>query len=282
MEIKNRLFPYPVLSDETDDYVKGKFGVDTKVTEEIGSIHISFDIHLENNEMLDLIRMGEAEYVIHLECISTAFRKALKTDINQLSYRIPKDRVNNEISVLAMVVAKKKIENYFSSDWNEDYEGTSVVFEKAAILAYRNLPKIYISKNYEELAENESLFSVVKMVSIDKEEEKPITFDLNGDRIKILVDEATYNAYIRFQHSTAIALSLLVLPAVTYMIEELRVDFDIYHSKRWFLKLSGYFKSMGENFKEIIDSDKNAVELAQEMLKYPIGKTYEQLLEQGE
>lgn len=31
MEIKNRLFPYPVLCEDTDDYTEGEFVVDTEV-----------------------------------------------------------------------------------------------------------------------------------------------------------------------------------------------------------------------------------------------------------
>lgn len=283
MEIKNRLFPYPVLCDETDDYVNGELSVTIDISEGISDINFKFDIELGNKEMLDLIRMGYAKYVIHLECTSTAFRKALKTDINEISYSLPKDRVNNEVTVLVMIVAQRKIDNFFSIDLNEDYKGENITFEKASILAYRNLSKIYISKNYEELSGNDSLFSVVKIKNIDKDEEKPITFDLNGDRVKILVDEVSYDAYIRFQHNSPIAMSLLVLPAVAYMIGELQKDYDSFENKMWYLKMKQYYKSIGKDFiEDVIDSGRNAIELAQEMLKYPIGKTYKSLLEQGE
>ncbi|MDU7240421.1 hypothetical protein [Clostridium sp.] len=283
MEIKNRLFPYPVLCSETDDYVKTDLLVKTDVLEGISDINLKFNIELNNEEMLDLIRMGYAEYVIHLECTSTAFRKALKTDVNQLSYSIQKDRVNNEITVLAMIVAKRKIDDFFSIDLNEDYEGEKITFEKASILAYCNLPRIYISKNYEELAGNDSLFSVIKIKNIDKDEEKPITFELNDDRIKILVDEGTYDSYIRFQQNSEIAMSLLVLPAIAYMIGELQIDYDSFQNKLWFIKIKQYFKSLGKDFREdVIYSGRNAIELAQEMLKYPIGKAYKMLFKQGE
>ena len=35
MEIKNRLFPYPVLCEENDDYVDCSFNIKTEVKEEL-------------------------------------------------------------------------------------------------------------------------------------------------------------------------------------------------------------------------------------------------------
>ena len=75
MEIKNRLFPYPVLCEENDDYVLGFFDVKYNVTEEFNHFVIDFDIVLDDNDELQwLIREGKAEYVIHIECPTTSFR----------------------------------------------------------------------------------------------------------------------------------------------------------------------------------------------------------------
>ena len=40
MEIKNRLFPYPVLCEENDDYVDCSFNIKTEVKEELNDIVI--------------------------------------------------------------------------------------------------------------------------------------------------------------------------------------------------------------------------------------------------
>lgn len=279
MEIRNRLFPYPVLCNETDDYQNNAFETEVKVVERLHDIHITAKFKLDNLAILDLIRMGMAEYVLHLECSMTYFRKVIKTDINEISYSIPKERVNGEIAVLSMVVAKRRIVSFTSEDLNEDYDGESISFDKASILAYQNLPKIQVFKNYEELAGNESLFAVVKVGLPDDEEVHPLSFDLNDDRIKIMVDAKTYACYIHYQQKGSVAMSLLVLPAVIYMLDELRGSPESFSSKMWFVKMKQYYKSQGLDFIEDIVQGKNIVEAAQEMLKSPIGKAYRELIE---
>lgn len=280
MEIRNRLFPYPVLCDETDDYKEDGLNIISQTREGMNDINGMVRFELGNKAMLDLIRMGYAEYVVHLECSSTSYRRIIRSDVSEINYSIPKSRVNVEVTVLAMIVAKRKIENFVSEDLNEDYDGENIIFEKASILAYKNLPRIYIYKNYEELAGNESLFSIIKVGLPDDVEVKPITFDLTGDRIKIMVDPKTYEAYVHFQQKSAIAMSMLVMPAVNYMIDELRESPESFSSRMWYMKMKQFYKAQGKDFiDDVIHSDRNIVEIAQEMLKSPIGKAYRDLLE---
>lgn len=282
MEIKNRLFPYPVLCDESDDYDQETLIVRSKTQERIHDIHIHVEFELEDTAMLDLIRMGHAEYILHLECSTTSFRKVIKSDVSIIDFNIPKSRVNVEIAVLAMVVAKRKIRNFTSDKLNEDYIGEEINFDKGSILAYKNLPRIYVYKNYEELAGNESLFTVVKVGLPDDTEIKPVQFNLSGPRIQILVDAKTYESYIHFQQKSAIAMSMLVLPALIYMIDELREDAEGYSGKMWFMKMKQFYKVQGLDFIEDIVHGRNAVEAAQEMLKYPIARAYRELMEAEE
>ena len=245
-----------------------------------GNMKLKIAVKTDGRILTEIIDSGsEEEYVLHLECSMTYFRKVIKTDINEISYSIPKERVNGEIAVLSMVVAKRRIVSFTSEDLNEDYDGESISFDKASILAYQNLPKIQVFKNYEELAGNESLFAVVKVGLPDDEEVHPLSFDLNDDRIKIMVDAKTYACYIHYQQKGSVAMSLLVLPAVIYMLDELRGSPESFSSKMWFVKMKQYYKSQGLDFIEDIVQGKNIVEAAQEMLKSPIGKAYRELIE---
>ena len=49
MEIKNRLFPYPVLCNENDDYKESSFYGKCNLKEELSDIILDFDLTLENN-----------------------------------------------------------------------------------------------------------------------------------------------------------------------------------------------------------------------------------------
>ena len=113
MEIRNRLFPYPVLCEDTDDYIEGEFFVEAKLVEQgVNDILVQFDIHLDNAGLQNLINTGKAEFVIHMECSGTAFRTVIRTFSNSEQYRIMNSRVNGDINLLGMIVSKEKIGHY--------------------------------------------------------------------------------------------------------------------------------------------------------------------------
>lgn len=277
MEIKNRLFPYPVLSIDTDDYTEGEFYVETSILEQgVNDILVKFVMNLDNQGLQDLINRGLAEFVIHLECSDTAFRTVIRTSSNTETYRIMNSRVNGNISLLGMVVSKTEILRYENSSLNEDYDGIEINIPKASILAYENMDAIHIAKNYEELAEKDSIFSIIKRMRIDQNEHNKIQFRLDQDRIKITVDDDIYNTYIKYQTNTAmqqIMRSLLVVPALTYMLEILRTeDIEPYEDAYWFIKLQNFYKENGLSFvDDIIEGEEMISDIVQDMLRLPIG-----------
>ena len=273
MEIKNRLFPYPVLCDNNDDYIESKFDVTVTKEEKLNDIILHFDIELDNTELLSLIREGKAEYVMHIECPYTSYRKVVRGFSKPIEYSIPKEKVNKDVYLVAMVVATSEINNFYSDSFNEDYD-ESVYFEKGSILAYKNLPRLIIVKNYEELARGDSFFTIVNK-SYGKEEMEPVTYDLSGDKIKILVDNNMYNKYVKFQTNQdmfPLIISLLVLPALAYAIEILRNEGNgNYASTYWYQKLCKSCELKGKGFKnDIVEGEFTAIEVAQLLLEEPV------------
>ena len=279
MEIKNRLFPYPVLCTDTDDYVSGGFTVETEIVkQDINNLVLKFQMNLDNPGLKKQISLGNAEYIIHIECSSTAFRTVIHTFSSEEEYRINNSKVNGEVALLGMVVSKKDIPFYRNNSLNPDYDDIDLMIPKAAILAYYNMPKINVLKNYEELAQEESLFSVVREMRLDQNEQRPIHFSLDPERIKIFVDEDVYSAYIQYQNNITmrpLIMSVLVMPALTFMMEELRMGYEPYEGYRWFIKFSKFYQQQGKDFiEDIIEGEATITEIVQEMLQLPIGKTF--------
>ena len=280
MEIKNRLFPYPVLCEDTDDYTEGEFVVDTEVvSQDINTLELRFRMNLDNPGLKGLISQGRAEYVIHIECSNTAFRTVIHTFSEEEVYRISNSRVNGEVALLGMIVSLNDIPFYQNSKLNADYDDIDLMIPRAAILAYYNMPKINVLKNYEELAQEDSLFSVVKEMRLDQNEQRPIHFQLDRERIKIFVDEEVYGAYLQYQNNLTmrpLILAVLVMPALTYMVEALRRDdVSTYENTRWFLKFSKFYQQQEKDFiDDVIYGEDTITEIVQEMLQLPIGKTF--------
>jgi len=281
MEIRNRLFPYPVLSEETDDYIQGGFSVAVDVTQGINDITFTFSINLENGGIQKLINHGEAYFAIHIECSKTAYRKLLTSSQKTISFHVSSMRINGDVSLVGMVIAKKDIPYYKNEFLNVDYSNADIFIPRAGIIAYHNMPKVRITKNYEELKSSESFFSIVKRAK-DNDDMHPVEFELTQEKIRIVVDENVYGAYIRYSmddNSRNLLWSLLLLPAVIYMLERLRFDgIDAYEEMEWYQKISSSYNSQGIDFEDTIQNRAISItDIAQEMLRLPIGKTFDNM-----
>ncbi|MCR4717282.1 MAG: hypothetical protein K5656_08880 [Lachnospiraceae bacterium] len=279
MEIKNRLFPYPVLCEDTDDYIEGEFRVEPEViSQNMSHTLVSFRISLDNPGLKSLIKQGYAEYVIHIECSNTSFRTVLHTFSDEESYYLNNGKVNGDVALVGMIVAKKEIANYQNDRLNDDYDDVNLTIPRAAIMAYCNMPRLNILKNYEELSQEESLFSVIGNIKKDQNEELPVRFSLDSDRIKIFVDAEVRDAYIAYQNNVAmrpLIWSVLLIPALTFMMEELRRDYEAYENCRWFIKFSAFYRQQGKDFVEDVIYGENPItDIVQELLQLPIGKTF--------
>ena len=93
------------MCEDTDDSIEGEFFVEAKLVEQgVNDILVQFDMHLDNAGLQSLINTGQAEFVIHMECSSTAFRTVIRTFSNTEQYRIMNSRVNGDINLLGMIV----------------------------------------------------------------------------------------------------------------------------------------------------------------------------------
>lgn len=112
--------------------------------------------------------------------------------------------------------------------------------------------------------------------------DEPVTFDLSGDKIRIYVEDSIYNEYVKFHTNPVmkpLMVSMLVMPALAYVIEELRVNgTENYISCYWYQKIKKSCELQGKRFvDDIIEGDASSIEIAQEMLQLPIGKAFRNL-----
>ena len=72
MNITKRLYTYPVLSEERDDYTDSVFDADVQYKMNgVNNLLFDFDIEMDNKDLQKMILEGDAEYVIHIECANT-------------------------------------------------------------------------------------------------------------------------------------------------------------------------------------------------------------------
>lgn len=281
MNITNRLFTYPVLSDEKDDYRDSIFKVDYEhMMQGVNSLKLSFDIDMNCRELEQLITEGKADYVIHLECVTTAYREVLHSVSKHIEYVIPIGRINGSFAAVAFIILKKNITDFFCTDWVDDFNGTTFDLFAGSILAYQNLNSLNITKDYEEFTNAGSIFSVYKRIT---EGDYPAEINLDSTKIRIGLGTKDYDIYAMYSTKTELQPlfhSMLILPVLVYVFEELRQDGgeEIYHNKEWFLALEKSYAKRGITFmNEVFNPEKSSYQLAQEAMELPLSKAFDQI-----
>ena len=281
MNINNRLFAYPVLSEEKNDYNQSVFNVNYEQTMQgVNSLKLSFKIEMTCQDLEKMILNGQAEYVIHLECTTTAYREVLYSVSNYIEHEIPIGRVNGRLEAVAFIILKKRVTNFYSEDWVEDFNGVTFDLLQGSILAYKNLESLLLTKDYEEFSNANSIFTVYKRITDD---DKPAEISLDSSKIRIGLGTRDYDTYARYSVKTelqAIFNSMLILPALVYVFEELKQENgeELYRNKEWFLALEKSYAKRGISLMdEVLNSDKESYQLAQEAMELPISKALNQI-----
>lgn len=281
MKIDNRrLFTYPVLAEERNDYKTCRFTAELGISSDVASnIVFNFNFSTDCAEIKNLIIKGDAEYLFHLECPATIYREVFRSSIENFSCKIPRDRVKKEINCVGMIMLRRDIKNFQCADWNEDFGGINFNLPKGSVLAYKNLPTLKVNEDAHIFKNVASIFSIYKRIV----EDKPFEIDLEQDKIKIGLSAKDYLLYRRHCSNPKmqpILNAMIILPALVYVFEELKADddFEIYGRKAWFLSLKAAYRRKKINFVEHILKDENtSIKLAQEVMNLPLTKALENI-----
>lgn len=276
MRITDRLFSYPILCADKDDYRTCKFIVESDyIVKTLNSIKMTFSISMDCPEIDSLIKRGLAEYVIHIECPTTAYRKIWSLPLQKIDVEIPLNKINGVLERTAFIVAKENIENFYCSDWNDDFDWVKFSIKKGSMLAYQNFQKLNIEKNYEEFTNASSMFIVYKKPS----EEGAMNIDLDSDYIKIGLNKKEYAVYElnnKNPQMQPILNAMVIFPALIYVFEELKQygeDKIDYTGRKWYKSLVKSYQKRGENFEAKIESELS-ISLAQEAMEFPLSKAF--------
>jgi len=287
MKIKSsRLYSYPVLSSMYDDYVNNKFEIKMKAYKKVKNLLLTINCFLDNEEILKLINDGFAKIVCHFECQKTKLRYIKDLCIGENTFEIPNSDINEQLQVIAFVVAIKDINGYSSKSFNSDYENSKFCLEIGSVLAISNQPDVPIDKDIYDLSNVPSIISIVPYIS-DTDHKIYVDMDDNN-KIMIRLQKKDYQKYSELGKGisdyTPILHSMLIIPALTHVFEMLKSDVETFHTyetKRWFKALAKKFKSIDKKFNYEELKNQDSLSLAQEIIESPIENALANLLALG-
>ncbi|WP_027127959.1 hypothetical protein [Fusobacterium perfoetens] len=274
MEIRYKLFPHPVLWEKTDDYINSEFSSIVEIKREIRSIKLQVGFKLKNKELEKMLSEEKIEYVIHIECPRTSYRKIIATSDKLVVETIKDENILGKIQISTFIVAKQELINYSNLNFNQDYFGIKFNLQKGTILAIGNQYRLEVEKEKEELGTIPSIFTICKR---ETEEEIGMGIEYNSEKIKISLNKSDYENYNQLVLNTSKnrdSINIgIIFPALIYVLEHLKLEFEEIENNdyRWFRALKHIFKNYNyELTKETLEED--SIVLAQKLLSYPLGR----------
>ena len=273
MDIKNKLYPYPVLAAGTDDFVNSSFSFETTVSRGIREIKFTFAMKLSNEEILVMLEQGEAEYLIHIECPVTGYRVIVKSDTSFFKKSISEKKLNGRVSICAFIVAKRDIPAYINKDFNAEYEGIAFPVDRGGILAIGGQYHLDVLKDTEELARISSVFTICKYAANTDES---MRIDMDQEKIAISLSDESFQNYKLLSVNPSlfpVLHSMIIIPALIYVFETMhREGIEEYEDRRWFAAVAKTLKKYGLSLDETTLSNMDSYDLAQKLLDVPIDK----------
>ncbi len=287
MDIRYKLYPYPVLAAFNDSYIDSKFEVQAVCGNEGYDVSITTEVILENDQLMEMVKVGDAIILYHLECAQSGYRKIITTDNFNSSFVIRDDLLNGELHFCPFIVANKTLHNYYNDKFHPDYEFPIPIIEKGFVLAVGKQRNWTIEKKISDLTRSASPFRILK--NMDTSHNEMVVEFESEPRIKIKLNEEDFSLYKKMKKNPSlrgILNSAIVVPALIYVLgkmqqmteDDMESDFGKFP---WYISIkSTLVNSFGIKMDNL--KDENAFELAQKLLRTPINEAIMELANIGD
>lgn len=271
MELKNRLYPYPILNFYTNDYKTGFFDINIDIQFESRYIVFNCEVTLDSLNLNTLINQGKATFGVHFECPMTSYRELIKFDENKKTIRLPYNKLDDHLQITTFIIAEEDLESFSSSDFATVYQGIDFSIDKHSILAIGKQRKLPIDKEYDDIKSIASIFNVVP----DYEEKRGLMkSEFYGDIIQIKLPRAMYNQYKVVESNPSyvpVIHSIFIYPVLVQVFEYLKNEDWETIDYRWFRSLKRAMNKQNIDFsKEKLLHQTNPEEFAQEIFGFPV------------
>lgn len=290
MQVKSKIFPYPVIN-HNNNY--SNFGdCDFKLYFEPFEDETSYilkNCHFETESLLinTLFDENHIEIVLIIECSETVYRKSIPLSREGQNIQLLKVDFTNKVDISMFAYAKHDF--VLSSDeFEDDYRNISFDIEKYDIIGAND--GFSIRFTHEETEDNlvQSIFSVIR-----KEDLKDGTYIVDCDAGRKIVISLSVNDYKNYKiiytapAYKEVFFNMLLIPALIeglslcriFIEDETKDTDDIVGQYPWFNSIrSAYFKLKGT---ELTISDLkqiSPVSLAQELMGKPFGSALSNLV----
>jgi hypothetical protein len=222
MQVKRKLFPYPVLNNDSSysNFLNGSFEFeydDESNQEEIKISRISYKTN--SITINNLIREKKAKVLVVFECPSVVLRETYDVTEQPVTIIHKTRDLSDKVEVSMFVVASEDID-YTPGETDEDYKGLLFQIEKYDILAVNDGFRFYVVHENQEDTIIKSIFSIQLSKNLEKGLFE-IEFE-NSRKIVINLSDEDYNNYkviAQMPLYKEVFFSTLLIPSLAQAIQ---------------------------------------------------------------
>ena len=291
MQVKNKLYPYPVLNQNpiNSTFFNRNFKLCFEGEKAKDQVLLK-NIHFETNSdyIAELYRNGAIDVVCIVECSHSVFRKCYPiTDVPGKPLRLKTSDFNGKVEISLFAYAKKDF-SISSEEFLDDYQGVSFPIDKYDILAVDD----GVTVKFDHLESEENLAKSIFSITVDEDLNPDDAYNAfyDGRKISIFLSRAQYENYNIVYNSPnfkEVFFNMLLVPVLTEafttikrLLEDDFVFDDICGKYSWFASVkNGYRNLFNQELTKEIFLDQSPVSLAQELLGKPLAPSLVNIIE---
>lgn len=264
---KNRIYPYPIYSELSEDYKENDFSLDAEIEYDSEMATLLLNVTLKDDVMRELIINRLVGVYCHVECSSTKYRElfelSLNDDDDEYRIDIPLYKLNDSIEVMCVLVAKEKIASFVDENLSELYEGEKVRFPQFGTIGFTDTIELSLVKRLDINGDVPSVFTIVA-----DEEGKEIQTEFEGDQINIYIPKEQYDIYENYKGTgVRVKQMMIIIPALIEVLDIIKVGEGSFEGLPWYIVLEEAVKRLNyTGFDDDGFRNKSSFELAQEIL----------------
>lgn len=271
MQIRNRLFSYPVYSNSVDDYKVNSFSFDYEVESNEEMLNIKYKVNLANKYVLNQLQTNIINLTLLVECAKTAYRNLFVLQDFNGTVSIPASALSAKVELCCLLLANKDFIINSKNGISDDYSNNTFEIKRGYIVGFDNSYSFIVDKDKEDDAKASSILSVVK--KLDLEDYMDVDLD-NDNKIKIQLGDEMYQRFVQLQGQDKLPVvhSMIVLPTLVFVIDQLKDSEarNTYQDYYWYRCIAKMLENLHMGIDSIAFANKTSLAIAQELLKLPL------------
>lgn len=271
MQIRNRLFSYPVYSNSVDDYKVNSFSFDYEVESNEEMLNIKYKVNLANKYVLNQLQTNIINLTLLVECAKTAYRNLFVLQDFNGTVSIPASALSAKVELCCLLLANKDFIINSKNGISDDYSNNTFEIKRGYIVGFDNSYSFIVDKDKEDDAKASSILSVVK--KLDLEDYMDVDLD-NDNKIKIQLGDEMYQRFVQLQGQDKLPVvhSMIVLPTLVFAIDQLKDSEarNTYQDYYWYRCIAKMLENLHMGIDSIAFANKTSLAIAQELLKLPL------------